>query len=161
MEVCPFCGGQLISCRCCYRKLRIDCSEGGKGLTAQWEAVWDQKLEGKGLIPWIQWPLICPCCGELYPKMFFLKDEEWEAVVPPELRSAVLCRHCFNRLAAREKLPAPPRCQRCGQAGTTLTEVTEPWGMNWWGKTKSVCPDCLKFLRHLLKEGANARKLIC
>ena len=28
METCPFCGGQLICCTCCYKELGIDCSVG-------------------------------------------------------------------------------------------------------------------------------------
>jgi hypothetical protein len=44
MERCPFCGNQLISCRCVYKKLGIDVSPGAwaysHGLTDAQQGDW-------------------------------------------------------------------------------------------------------------------------
>jgi hypothetical protein len=49
MESCPFCGGQLLSCECCYTKLGIDLSPGAwtceNGLTDEQEKIWVEMLE--------------------------------------------------------------------------------------------------------------------
>ena len=39
----------------------------------------------------------CPICGE--PTVIWMtSDEEWNRVVPPELRKELLCKKCFNKL---------------------------------------------------------------
>jgi hypothetical protein len=44
MERCPWCGGQLITCHCVYKKLNINCSPGtwtyDHGLTEEQTAAW-------------------------------------------------------------------------------------------------------------------------
>jgi hypothetical protein len=52
MEVCPFCGGQLLSCGCVYRKLRIS---PGSDLTDEQAKRWEKLLNDKGRIPFIEY----------------------------------------------------------------------------------------------------------
>jgi len=51
MEMCPFCGGQLIVCGCSYKILNIDVSEDSyafeNGLTDEQEIQWLQILTQK------------------------------------------------------------------------------------------------------------------
>ena len=102
MEICPFCGEQLLSCDCCYEILGIDCSEGSytyeNGLTNEQAEQWMRKLEEKGRIPYIQIPVICALCGKLWPDMFMVADEEWEKYVIPQLQYEELCFPCFQKM---------------------------------------------------------------
>lgn len=110
MERCPFCGGQLISCGCCYRhfypsyeagakwaKLPKDVYE--KGLPEDQEREWwDVILLAKGRVPYIVWPNICARCGALWPEMFRVSDTEWEKYVEIAERDKMLCRLCFDEV---------------------------------------------------------------
>ena len=101
MERCPFCGGQLISCDCCYELLSIDVSEGTwayeNGLTWEQSAKWEEMLEEKGKIPWVQIPVLCKLCGEVFPEFFRVPDREWQHYIIPPLRNKVLCRECYDK----------------------------------------------------------------
>jgi hypothetical protein len=70
MERCGSCGGQYISCEC---------------------------AEGKRL-PFVHYPNLCRRCGQLYPLMFSVTDEEWERYVEPEQRREMLCYECFSQI---------------------------------------------------------------
>ena len=72
MERCIKCGGQLISCDCKRKKF--------------------------GEIPWIQIPNICRLCGELWPDMFSVPEEEWKKFIIPELQKEMLCFDCYKRI---------------------------------------------------------------
>jgi len=71
MELCPFCGDQLLSCQCKYKKLGIDVSPGSwaysHGLTDAQQKDWEKLLSDKGRVPFILYPLICAKCGALWP----------------------------------------------------------------------------------------------
>lgn len=99
MESCPFCGEQLIGCLCAYAKMGIDCSEGTdayeNGLTIKQEEKWLAIVEKKGRVPYIRYPHICARCGELWPEMFRVTNEEWDKYIPIEKRSEMLCFNCF------------------------------------------------------------------
>ena len=68
MERCPFCGGQLISCKCAH------------------------ELLGKEPVPFILYPNVCAKCGALWPEMFSVPDEEWERW------SEMLCKACYAQI---------------------------------------------------------------
>jgi len=110
-EICPICGGQLISCNCCYEKLGlIDKKKNGSkydgltkevyynGLNDEQEKQWDQILKKKGLIPYVEIPNLCRLCGAVYPEMFLVSDRSWKKYVIPELQNEMLCRGCYNHL---------------------------------------------------------------
>jgi len=110
-ELCPFCGGQLISCSCIYEKFYpgFDRSKPMCGLPAgvyengpppNIVREWDYVLEAKGRIPYIHWPIRCARCGVEYPKMFRVPDTQWEKYIQPGERRQVVCKSCWNEIVA-------------------------------------------------------------
>jgi hypothetical protein len=96
MERCPFCGHQLISCPCLDEY--VDRSE-----------AWWKRLNGKGRIPFIEYPNLCAKCGTHWPEMFFVPDAEWERYVEPQMRHEMLCEACYTQIKTwidRERLEA-------------------------------------------------------
>lgn len=102
MEECPFCGGQLIGCECCYRRLGIDVSPGTwayhNGLAPKQEEHWLAMLVANGRIPYIVYPNMCARCGQLWPTMFHVPDAEWQRCVPKSQRHKMLCRACYSEI---------------------------------------------------------------
>ena len=88
MESCPFCGNQLVSCECVYKKLGID---------AQQED-WEKLLSDKGRIPFILYPNLCAKCGTLWPEMFVVLDAEWKHYIEPQMRREMLCEACYIQI---------------------------------------------------------------
>ena len=64
MECCPFCGNQLISCQCGYKKLGIDVSPGSwaysHGLTEAQQEDWEKLLSDKDASPLSYTPTFAP-----------------------------------------------------------------------------------------------------
>lgn len=115
-EVCPFCGGQLISCGCSYKHFYPDTYDTQigsnfepvkeffglpeevytNGHTEKQKVEWDRILKEKGLIPFIRYPNICARCGKLWPDMYRVPDEDWQIYVEPSERHKMLCEDCFH-----------------------------------------------------------------
>ena len=116
MEECPFCGNQLISCACSYKKLGYDyiplkepyCGLPKdvyeNGLSNDDEAKWLKVLKTKGRIPYLIFPLICCRCGEIYPYTFMVSDEEWKKIIPISERKKVICEECYEIIKQKRLL---------------------------------------------------------
>jgi hypothetical protein len=96
MEVCPFCGGQLLSCEC-DTELRIP---PGSDLTDEQAKRWEKLLNDKGRIPFIEYPNLCVKCGTLWPEMFNVPDAEWKHYVEPQMQDKMLCEACYTQIKA-------------------------------------------------------------
>ena len=109
MERCPFCGRQLITCDCAYEKLGLFDRQHYSAATAflppeiyhhglppELEAAWNAMLEKQGRFPYIVYPNLCARCGQLWPEMFRVPDEEWARYIEPGMRTAMLCRKCYD-----------------------------------------------------------------
>jgi hypothetical protein len=97
MEVCPFCGGQLLSCECVYQRLRISPDA---DLTDEQLKSWEKLLNDKGRIPFIMYPNLCAKCGTLWPEMFNVPDAEWKHYVEPQMQDKMLCEACYTQIKA-------------------------------------------------------------
>lgn len=71
------------------------------GLSAEQEDEWDAILAAKGRVPWIIYPNMCCRCGELWPALFMVPDEEWDRYVEPAMRGYMLCKACWTWIKAR------------------------------------------------------------
>lgn len=123
MERCAFCGHQRITCGCelqqFYPGYRRDhfpenfaamtkeerAASAGLplrvyeyGLPAHQLAEWRRIEAGKGRTPFILYPNICRRCGELWPEMFRVTDEEWERYVQQSERHEMLCGGCYEQI---------------------------------------------------------------
>jgi hypothetical protein len=117
MERCPFCGGQLISCDCAYdhfypleypiglyyhrheqenHGLPLEVYE--HGLPEAQDAEWEKKLDEKGRVPYIVYPNLCARCGDLWPDMFMVPNEEWDKYIQIMERDKMLCRWCYDEI---------------------------------------------------------------
>jgi len=109
MERCPFCGGQLITCPCKYKKLGFEHDRAKmysglpveiyeKGLPEDLKKKWEKILNNKGRIPWIIYPNVCARCGTCWPKGKMYPDWLWRRYIEPAMRNKVLCDSCFQEI---------------------------------------------------------------
>src|SRR5258706_8385867 len=135
MEGCPFCGNQLISCQCVYKKLGIDVSPGSwaysHGLTDAQQEDWEKLLSDKRRIPFILYPNLCAKCGALWPEMFLVPNAEWKHYIEPQMRREMLCEACYIQIKAwidggltrRSKQTKRPASRAGGQIRDTSWEL--------------------------------------
>ncbi len=109
LECCPFCGGQLLGCRCCYTHLRLVDRERCPSATgslppagsrpaltdAQVDA-WCALLETQGRVPFLVYPHLCARCGATFPKMFTVPTVVWDHYIQLDQRGQMLCFPCFQ-----------------------------------------------------------------
>jgi len=69
-----------------------------EGLSDEQGAEWDRIEAEKGRVPFIRYPNICGRCGELWPEMFGVPDEEWNKYVEIFERDKMLCRGCYDQI---------------------------------------------------------------
>jgi hypothetical protein len=69
-----------------------------KGLSDEQIKTWQKVCEARGRVPNILWPNICGRCGELWPEMFRVPDEEWNQYVEIEQRRKMLCQRCYDEI---------------------------------------------------------------
>lgn len=111
MECCPFCGGQLLSCGCEYDLLGIRDENYypeetdylpeevfKNGLSDAQIERWIDLLEAKGRLPFIQYPTVCAKCGQLWPDLFMVPNEEWRHYIQPDMRDSVICHSCYDEI---------------------------------------------------------------
>lgn len=127
LERCPFCGCQLLTCRCKYDRLGLVnedrftaetnylppeiYSEGIQG--ELWER-WLGILYAKGRYPFIRYPTLCSFCGDPFPEFFTVPDEEWNRFVQPDKQEEVICKSCFDYIkhissSSQPKIVESPR----------------------------------------------------
>lgn len=95
MERCPCCGKQLISCDCFEDITLIPLS---------------------GRVPYIAYPDMCGRCGELWPDMFMVPDEEWEKYIQINQRGKVLCKPCYNTIKKLIDVTTPKQTNAIAKA---------------------------------------------
>lgn len=81
-----------------WARMRIPQSVYEHGLDDAQAAEWEAVEAAKGRVPFILYPNICRRCGELWPDMFRVSDEEWARYVEPEVRGEMLCRGCWDQI---------------------------------------------------------------
>ena len=174
MELCPFCRGQLLGCSCVYDKLGlIDRSRYGpdtaylppfeyhNGLSQAQSIRWDQILRAAGLVPFIQWPVLCSMCGGLWPEFFRVPDDEWRATIPAQYHRAVICRPCYETIQrdvqAQRPVIFPEICAKCGRTPAEPLGVSDSdlrkyvqWPIYFDQPWQTVlCAPCFSFIRQI------------
>jgi hypothetical protein len=59
---------------------------------------WEQALNRKGRVPYIDYPNVCAKCGALQPEFFRVPDAEWQRYIQIDMRNMVICRSCFDNI---------------------------------------------------------------
>jgi len=59
---------------------------------------WEDALNRKGRVPFIEYPNVCARCGVLWPEFFRVPDGEWERYIQIDMRNQVICRPCFDEI---------------------------------------------------------------
>lgn len=84
-ELCPFCGRvfapEVFGC-CEYEVTSKDLEKIGRR------------------IPYIEYPIFCAKCGQMYPEFFLVSDEEWKHYIQPDKRDSVICQECYTEIKA-------------------------------------------------------------
>ncbi|MFX0099827.1 MAG: hypothetical protein ACFFCS_09600 [Candidatus Hodarchaeota archaeon] len=168
MEICPFCGLQIITCGCIYKKLGYDYDpekeNDGLPLDVYKNGVSDEErekfmqiLEKKGRIPALSFPVICRGCGKKYPTTIIWED--WKKV-PESMkwRSKSLCIPCFMKLRdeGEGSVQLLELCEYCGSKQTAYKIKSEKIEASVQGKL--LCAKCHDYIKDLLHMDDNMEK---
>ena len=61
---------------------------------------WLRRLNEAGRVPYMIYPNHCGRCGELWPNMFMVPDEEWKKYIPIRHRDEMICQACYDEIKA-------------------------------------------------------------
>lgn len=81
-----------------WTRMRIPEEVYKNGLSSEQTEAWLTIETARGRVPFILYPNICRRCGELWPDMFRVSDEEWERYVEIAERGEMLCRSCYDQI---------------------------------------------------------------
>ncbi len=177
MEPCPFCGSQLISCDCPYEHLGLrDPSKHGadtaflpseiyaNGLTDEQSEKWDEILRNKGLVPFIQYPIVCALCGGLWPEMFIVSNEEWRRYIPLEKQREVVCPRCYvdirKAVDAGQGIEWPLVCAVCGTPSPELSNVSRDEWVKYIQinmRDETICGQCFGRIKRVIDHAVARR----
>jgi hypothetical protein len=59
---------------------------------------WEEALNRKGRVPYIEYPNVCAKCGARWPEFFRVPDPEWDRYIQIDMRNTVICRPCFDEI---------------------------------------------------------------
>ena len=166
MERCPFCGGQLITCNCSYKKLGFEHDENKPycglppeiykgGLTEELEKKWEDILTEKGKIPYIRYPSLCAYCGKKlkFDDWVMYPDWEWERYIEPAMRNKIICDPCFKKIKKMvdERADLKPiklvTCPFCNGNAVECVECVECRGRGTFNKD-AILPHSRKLAEH-------------
>ncbi len=166
MERCPFCGGQLISCSCCYKQLGYEYNWNKEycglpeeiyknGLSEKDQNIWESILVKKGRIPYILFPNICAMCGVLWPIMFHSK--KWKEITYPYFHNDMLCQSCFTILENNKnyKNKKANFCDYCGILNPITDSELKESIVNYIEPLKRerlICNDCCQHIFNRINE---------
>lgn len=99
MEDCPRCGERVLDCNCFP----------------------DDDPPDDERIPHVQIPVLCALCAAIGPDLFKVSDEDWNRIVPKNLRDKKLCGTCFDYLEKFSHQPSSSKVEK------EITANTAPW----------------------------------
>ncbi len=164
MEVCPFCGLQLLTCGCKFTKLGYDFDNLPEdiskiGLNEVDREKWKNILEQKGRIPYIFYPNICSKCGVLWPIYINIPPKDLMKYTFFDGKRNLFCRNCYNEIKSlidngkQDKIIFPDKCNYCGLINSNLRNIKEE---NWIRfieplmRNKTFCLECYNRIKLIL-----------
>lgn len=63
----------------------------------------------------------CKCCGKRDYFNFYVPDDVWLSVVPPELKNLVVCLPCFDKFASAKNIDYSPFIKELYFVGDQVT----------------------------------------
>ncbi len=166
MEVCPFCGLQLLTCGCKYTEIGYDADDlpediFNDGLDDVDYSKWKKRLQEKGRIPYIFFPNICDKCGVLWPIYINIPPKDLMKYTFIDGKRKLFCRECYKEIKSmidkgkKDNIKLPEMCYYCGFMGNDLKKINDE---NWTNKIeprmrdKTLCSKCYIRIDSLLND---------